>query len=451
MKQGSIFIKRLFPFIKNIEENMKEIILGSFSAFSLKIVANILGFVYSILIARFLGPAGAGIYFLSLTIMKVCSMLGLIGMDKVILRIIAIFNDQNELGKVLGVFQKASGIVLFSSLLLMIGVIWGADLIALKIFSDPFLATPIRLMAIAILPFGLLSLTVSLLRGIKKINYSVMLEELGIPLLGIPLLIILGVSFKINGAVIAYVLSVVIVMLVGLIFSVKSVPSNIVEKNTLDSKSLFASGMPLMWISILALLMAWTDTIMIGMWLDSEAVGIYNVCIRTAGITGFILAAVNAVTAPKFASIYAKGDIESLSNIASDVTKIMTIVAIPFFSLFFFFPSWILSLFGEEFVQGSSALVLLSVGQMANVMAGSVGWVLMMCGQEKKLQHIIFFSIVTNIILNYYLIPRWGIVGASIATSTSLIILNVIANITCRMILNVRINIWPPAFKSINR
>jgi len=50
-----------------------------------------------------------------------------------------------------------------------------------------------------------------------------------------------------------------------------------------------------------------------------------------------------------------------------------------------------------------------------------------MCNQEKIWGFLMFISALMNIILNYFFISLWGIVGAGIATAFSLIFMNVAA------------------------
>ena len=85
-----------------------------------------------------------------------------------------------------------------------------------------------------------------------------------------------------------------------------------------------------------------------------------------------------------------------------------------------------MGLFGQEFVSGSPALIILSGAQLVNAAAGSVGLTLMMTGHERSTAYGLFVSAVVNVVLNAVLIPQFGVVGAAVATATSTILWNVL-------------------------
>jgi len=83
-----------------------------------------------------------------------------------------------------------------------------------------------------------------------------------------------------------------------------------------------------------------------------------------------------------------------------------------------------LSMLGQEFAIAKTTLLILLVGQVVNVMSGSVGFILQMTGKEKIYQNILLLALVCNIVLNILLIPKFGIEGAAIASTFSLLFWN---------------------------
>ena len=69
---------------------------------------------------------------------------------------------------------------------------------------------------------------------------------------------------------------------------------------------------------------------------------------------------------------------------------------------------------------GKEALIILSIGQMINVFFGAVIYILDMTGKQIISRNILFFTAILNIVLNYLLIPNFGIKGAAIATAISI-------------------------------
>ena len=74
-----------------------------------------------------------------------------------------------------------------------------------------------------------------------------------------------------------------------------------------------------------------------------------------------------------------------------------------------------------------SALLILLVGQFFNTLSGPVGVYMNMTGKQNKLQLVLIFGFITNLILNWFLIPEYGMIGAASATAISVILWKSIA------------------------
>ena len=85
----------------------------------------------------------------------------------------------------------------------------------------------------------------------------------------------------------------------------------------------------------------------------------------------------------------------------------------------------ILGIFGAEFVAARWGLTILVLGQLINVGVGSVGYLMIMTGHQNQSTYIFGFSALANVILNALLIPRFGTIGAAIATATTMALWNI--------------------------
>jgi O-antigen/teichoic acid export membrane protein len=176
----------------------------------------------------------------------------------------------------------------------------------------------------------------------------------------------------------------------------------------------------------MAVINARTDIIMLGALKATEMAGIYNIAYRGAELIAFVFNSVNMILAPTIASLYATAEIEKLQRVITLTTRAVLLFSLPVAIFFIFFGNYFLSLFGQEFMRGHVSLCILSTGQMINVAMGSVGFLLVMTGHERKAAIGIGISAVLNILLNALLIPRWGIKGAATATASSMIIWKVL-------------------------
>lgn len=406
---------------------MREIAGGTAVAFLLRISGAILSFGFNVLLARLLGAEGAGVYYLAFTVISIATVVGRVGLDNALLRFTAMGVVQEDWGKISSLYRRGLSICVLASVGATIVVVSSSGWISKTVFSEPALASPLQLMALAILPFSLVVLHGELLKGLKKIRDATLVQGLGIPAVSSVLLLPLGGYFGLAGAVLAYVLATISVLMLGVWLWNRNTPSLKELRGTFDTRLLLATSLPLFWVASMNVVMSWTDTLMLGIWRDSELVGIYGVAARTALMSTLILVAVNSVVAPRFAALYARGEIEALSKLARAATRVMVLLALPLLVLFTVFAREVLSIFGDVFVSGALVLAILAAGQFVNVASGSVGYLLMMSGFEKVVRNNILLGASLNIALNLLLIPEYGALGAAVATAVSLAVKNLAA------------------------
>jgi O-antigen/teichoic acid export membrane protein len=181
-----------------------------------------------------------------------------------------------------------------------------------------------------------------------------------------------------------------------------------------------------------------TDLLMLGAMRTVNEVGVYSAAVQTATWVNFPLFAVNAITAPVYAALYAQGDRTSLQRVVSMVAHWFFWIALAIALSLIGFGVPVLHLFGDEFGVARWALVALALGQLVNVGAGSVGYLLMMTGHQLPCAQVFFVSAVVNVILNAIAIPRLGMLGAAIATALSMMLWNVWLHALVVKYLNVR-------------
>jgi O-antigen/teichoic acid export membrane protein len=55
-----------------------------------------------------------------------------------------------------------------------------------------------------------------------------------------------------------------------------------------------------------------------------------------------------------------------------------------------------------------------------------------MTGRQNAFQRILLAATIINLVLNFTLVPQWGIEGAAVATATSLVVWNVATAVSIR-------------------
>jgi O-antigen/teichoic acid export membrane protein len=191
-----------------------------------------------------------------------------------------------------------------------------------------------------------------------------------------------------------------------------------------DKKQFLQYSTPLYLVMFVDLILQQTDGVMIGYFRSAAEVGIYEVSFR---FTPFLLLALGSTAQmfqPYIADYFARNELSKISLLYKQVTKIVFIITLPIFLILTIFPVELLAIFGKEFTKGSTCLIILSSGFLFQALTGHTNPILALSGHPRLLFYNNSFMTIMNIILNFFFIQWWGIVGAAIATSVSIVVSN---------------------------
>jgi O-antigen/teichoic acid export membrane protein len=411
--------------------------LGVLASFSARVFGTGLSFFFNILLARILGPAETGIYFLALTIITIGATLARLGLDNAVLKFGSVAHDQGDTHTLAELYRQSFWLVAITGvgISLLIGV--ASPYLPLGGENSGTLQTILPVMLLVLTPAGLLLLQGEFFTAIRAPGLATISQGVLVPMvlvLGASALLWRGEASVFDIALL-YAVSITMALIVatGMWMRRQGWP----VRGSFDTRLLVHTSLPLLLVACLHLVMSWTDILVLGAVSDSATVGVYGIATRIAGLGGFVLIAVNSVTAPRFAALYARGDHKGLERLAQQSAAWMFMAVLPIVLLLLVFPERILQLFGDGFIAGETPLRILAIGQLVSVTIGSVGYLLMMTGHQRALRNAVLQSAALNIILNLILVPMWGSVGAAISTVTSLIFLNLVAYQLVRKLLGI--------------
>ena len=390
-------------------------------------------FLFNILLARKLGAENTGIFFLCFTVILIAVVLGRAGLDNVVLREIAKYKLANKLGKLKGIFLYSVMIVIIISALLGLLIFFTSDLISNKIFNLPEMANFLRLMSLIVVPYSLVFIIAAALKGLKKIPQATIIESLLIPSFSVSFLFFFVADNNFEQFLNYYVVTFLATLLIAVYYWKRYTVFIKENASVFSITKILDSSVPLLWVASLLFINSWADRIFLGIYSNPESVGVYSIAMKIAMLVSFVLVAVNSTSSSKFSEFYQSNSIKELSNYCTKSTNLMMLISFPILLLLLLFSNHILSVFGSEFIIGSTVVIILCFGQFINVATGSVGQILAMTNREKLLRKSILIGMCTNILLNFFLVPKYGINGAAIATSFSWTISNIFALYYVRM------------------
>jgi O-antigen/teichoic acid export membrane protein len=391
------------------------------------IFVRILGAVFvlatNLVLARFLGSKGAGLYYLAFAVVTGTAVLSRAGLDVAAVRLVAVATANDRRSYIAGLNRAITRFLLATSAGTTVCLLIFAPIIAEGVFNEAQLAPVLRVMAVGTSAFAVLVLCVALYRGLRRPIAATILETAAPAGLSLLLLLALAPSFGLLGAAIALVLGWVSVAAIGRIMFVRRMAKGDYERVRI--RGLLSVSLPLLWTSGMNLVLAYGDVLMLGALSSPDQVGVYSIALRVATATNVIAAAVTGVVSAQFAQLWAAGEKLELKRLACASTAAMTLASMPLLVLAIAQPAWVMSLFGEDFRAGSAALVWVAAGQLAQISMGAVGTLLVMTGHERDLKRLMLVSVLCFLGLNALLIPQFGATGAGAAYAISLTALNI--------------------------
>ena len=209
-----------------------------------------------------------------------------------------------------------------------------------------------------------------------------------------------------------------------------------------DFKFWLKTSLPLVLISASELMLQNTDVLVISHYMSPADVGIYFAAGKTMALIMFVHYAVGSAVAHKFAALNARGDKEGLRAFVKDAVNWTFWPSLAGAVIILALGKPLLWCFGPQFEAGYPVMCILVVGFLFRSSMGPVEYLLNMLGEQALCATVLVAAAVLNVALNFALVPTWGMTGAAIATSMSLVMAALMNSIVAWRRLDIEIAIW---------
>lgn len=398
-----------------------------------------LNLLVTFIIAREFGASTLGIFSLTVSFIFIGAQLALMGLDKTIVKFIGGIDSNNAKGYIKDIYSKSVVIVLIQGVMITSLLILYSEVISTELLKKESLKIPLFFATFAILPLAFMQLNANAFRGRKKMGSFSFFSTASVGLFTLILLILIEYIATLNYSyLIAYIGAIYISFFVSFIFWLKgSGYFTNYRKHIVGLKKLLQTTLPFWFISLIAISLNHTDTLMLGIFCSEEDIGKYNIAFRMAALSSIVLMAINSIVAPKISYLYKSEKYGEMEYVVQKSTALIFWLSLPIFIIYIIFGTEVLTIFGSEFSVAFWALIILSVGQLFNTLTGPVLQVLNMTEGHFLAAKLSFIAAITNIGGNYLLIPVYGIEGAAFATSISIILLNTLSTVAIYRRLNI--------------
>lgn len=162
------------------------------------------------------------------------------------------------------------------------------------------------------------------------------------------------------------------------------------------------------------------DIVMLGWWRSASTVGIYAATQKLVGILIMLPQLIAASIFPVFSRLTKQTNSEKLKQLIESALRIIFAFSIPLIIGGVVLGAPLLArIFGAEYATGEYAFVILLLSIIFTFPMLIISNFIFAHNAQRKIVHYAFIAAGTNIVLNILLVPKFGMIGASIATLTS--------------------------------
>jgi O-antigen/teichoic acid export membrane protein len=379
------------------------------------IFKDILGLFIVAWVARYLGPKQFGTMNYAVAFVALFSTFSTLGLDNIIIRNILLKTENKD--EYLG---TAFVLKLLGSFILLIL----SSIVIYFVQSQNFL---IRLFVL-ILAFGYIFKAFDVIdfwfQSKIEAKYSVYARSISFGLVSILKVILIITQSSLVSFVLMFSLDFLLIAIFMLYFYIKREGVSIMRwrASLKTAKELLGDSWPLILSGIAVMIYMKIDQVMIGGILGEKDLGIYSSAVKLSEAWYFIPNIVSVSVFPSILNTKRKSEKlyrERLQMLYDSFTWFTILVAIV---VSLSSPLIIKTLYGDEYIKASSVLAVhiwAGVGVFGGV---AVGKYLIAENLTKISLFMTSIGAICNIILNVFLIPRFGIIGAAYSTLITYII-----------------------------
>ena len=385
------------------------------------------GYFFKIYLARRLGAEALGLYALGMSIVGFLGLFNAVGLPAAAARFVAQYYTSANFSR-LGDFLRASlGLLSIGNVVLGAVVLAVGPWIAVHFYHAPVLSSYF-LSFVLIMLFGVLNTFLGqAMAGYQDVSWrTVITHFIGTPANILLAVILISVGWGLRGYLVAQVASAFLVFLLlgRSVWSLTPGEARTTTKSITVEKEVIAFSATAFGIAAVDFALSQADKIVLGFYLSPRQVGVYAVAIALVGFVPIALQSVNQIFAPMIAELHASGNRALLQQLYATLTKWIVILTLPLAFTMMIFAKPLIAIFGHDFEAGAAVLAIGACGQLFNCAVGSVGYLLLMSGNQMQLIKIQGCNAALMIGLSLFLVPRFGIAGAAVASAVAVISTN---------------------------
>jgi O-antigen/teichoic acid export membrane protein len=393
-----------------------------------------------LLLTHLLSPVQWGLVNLAIVVVTILAMLGKGGFNWVVTRLVAIHHAAGDKERLKGdIYGSLFWTTLFS-VTLALAVTLTAPWIS-SLFQKPEFAAPLVAFVWWVPCAGLTLVLVAILLAVGSARPRVVVRDIAVPAVFLVLTATLVVGSRTAvTAGLAYTLSGVVGLALGLYYLYRSFPGLRRVRAVYDHRLLLATAMPMLLTDVAGVGVTQADVLVAGRLLSVVNVGLYGAASRVALLATIPMMALIQIQAPVISRLHHQGQIAELDAQLKTFTRLCLTASAPLVALLIGLAGPVLGILGPRFAAAAPALEIASVGVLVNVSTASVGVSLLVTGYQWLAFAANVGAMILLVGLVWWLTPLYGIVGAAVGFAAAMSAANLARLVMQNLVL--RVNPW---------
>jgi O-antigen/teichoic acid export membrane protein len=405
----------------NFQTEMGRISRQSGIVFAGTIFTALFGYVFKVYLARVLGAEALGIYALGMTIIGLLGILNGLGLPDSAVRFVALYAASKRFEALRALLWNGSWMLLAANLIFAAALLKVGPWIAVHFYHSPQLVRYIPFFALIMITGALNTFFSKVLAGYKEVGRRTLITRfVSSPLTMAVTVLLIALGGGLWGYLVAQIVSAVVVtvLLVSLVWRLTPAAARSPDvKKLWIEPQVWTFSAAMFGIGLMEFFMGQADRVALGFYRGAHDVGIYAVAAALIAYEPIILQSVNQIFAPVIADIHIRGEHVLLGRLFQTLTKWMLGLTFPLAIVMITYARPIMRIFGHDFEAGWPILVIGTCGQLVNCGVGSVGCILLMSGNQRRLVRVQAVMAAIMVILCIELVPLWGALGAAVAAA----------------------------------
>jgi O-antigen/teichoic acid export membrane protein len=387
---------------------------GSTLVFSSRVIGALATFGTQVLLARLLGADELGVYVIAFSWTLLLGAMGELGFGSAAIRFIPEAQATGDAALVRGFLRSSCATVAIgSTVICSLGI---AGWLMLEAIEPTTRHTPFIVASLMVPLLAFMNLFGSIANGFGWMAAAFVPSNVLRPVLAVAAMAVawwFGQTLDVTSALLIQT-GALFLCLIGLILLIRARTTTLKRTPPQYQTELWIrTSLPLLVIGMLVSYFPDATVLLLGAFLPSDQVGVFNAAYRIVLFIAFGLSSVDAWLMPAAARLHAERDRASLQRVVMKVAKLRLVGAGLAVIALIVFGRQALGVFGEEFQAGYAALVVLALAQLVQAAVGPVTALLTVTGHQRRCLPAFASALGVVVLLIALLAPRFGIEGAA--------------------------------------